>query len=181
MSSFGAGGANAHLIIEEYAVSSTEAASPAGPVLIVLSAKNTERLRESANNLVHYLESHLLDVPTRIAQERVPTGRSADEQTAATAKEQSVLRDVAYTLQVGREAFEERVALKVTSVSECVTKLKAWIDGAETAGLYHGNTKKALPGLEELRKNGSPEETVASLLRDQKLDGVAELWIAGCR
>jgi natural product biosynthesis luciferase-like monooxygenase protein len=176
VSSFGAGGANAHLIIEEYAVSATVAASHAGPVLIVLSAKKTERLRESASNLVHYLESHLLGVPTR---ERFPTGQLADEQTAATAKEQSVLRDVAYTLQVGREAFEERVALKVTSVSECVTKLKAWIDGAETDGLYHGNTKKALPALEELRKNGSPEETVASFLRDRKLDGVAELWIAG--
>ena len=179
VSSFGAGGANAHLIIEEYAASSTEAGSPAGPVLVVLSAKNTERLRESINNLVRYLESHLLDVPTRIGQERIPTGQLADEKTAATAKEQSILWDVAYTLQVGREAFEERVALKVTSVSECVTKLKAWLNGAETAGLYHGNTKKSLPAVEELRKSGSPEETVASLLRERKLDGVAELWVAG--
>ena len=87
--------------------------------------------------------------------------------------------DVAYTLQVGREPFEERIAVQVSSASQCVTKLRAWIEVGETAGLYHGNSKKSLPGLEEKRETGLPAETVDALLREEKLDRVAERWIAG--
>jgi natural product biosynthesis luciferase-like monooxygenase protein len=86
---------------------------------------------------------------------------------------------VAYTLQVGREPFEERVAVRVSSISECLTGLKAWIDGGETTGLCHGNSKKSLPFLDRPKVSASPEEAVDSLLREDKLDRVAEHWIAG--
>jgi natural product biosynthesis luciferase-like monooxygenase protein len=167
VSSFGAGGANAHLIIEEYVetASSTAEPLPPKPVLLVLSAKNRERLWQSANNLVQYLKTHI--------------GPVAIEQPVATPGDQGFLWDMAYTLQVGREAFEERLAVNVSSVSECVTKLKAWIDGVESVGLYHGNAKQASSDLKYWLATGSSEETVDSLLRDQKLDRVAELWVAG--
>ena len=53
VSSFGAGGANAHVVIEEY-VPRAEAARPSvavkalRPALVVLSAKNEERLKAQA-------------------------------------------------------------------------------------------------------------------------------------
>ena len=170
VSSFGAGGANAHLILEEYIeVAPLASPSPKKPVLIVLSAKNPERLRESANNLIRYLETW-----TSAAQ------RGSVSASVSVRGDQRFLRELAYTLQVGREALEERVAVMASSVSEGAVKLKAWCGGAATVGLYHGNTKKPAPELEGLRKNtGSSEETLDSLLRDQNLDRLAQLWIAG--
>lgn len=52
LSSFGAGGANAHLIIEEYTADKEPDETPADqPAIIVLSAKNSERLTEKAKQL----------------------------------------------------------------------------------------------------------------------------------
>ncbi|MCP6341529.1 hypothetical protein NL462_27620, partial [Klebsiella pneumoniae] len=53
LSSFGAGGSNAHIILEEY-IPRTGAQTPKDhpPALIVLSAKNMERLQEKAKQLL---------------------------------------------------------------------------------------------------------------------------------
>ncbi|MEV0637360.1 amino acid adenylation domain-containing protein [Streptomyces sp. NPDC050619] len=60
ISSFGGGGANAHLIVEEYradaAAARPTAPAAAGPQLVVLSARDEERLRESAGRLAAFLE-----------------------------------------------------------------------------------------------------------------------------
>src|SRR5205807_793455 len=51
ISSFGAGGANAHLVVEEYCAPEPTAAAPETPYLIVLSARNDDRLKQVAANL----------------------------------------------------------------------------------------------------------------------------------
>ena len=87
ISSFGAGGSNAHVVIEEYIPGDQEqpaiTVTPQNPAIIVLSAKNEERLKEQAQRLL-----------TAIQEQQFT---DAD------------LADMAYTLQVGREAMEERL------------------------------------------------------------------------
>ena len=87
VSSFGFGGVNAHVVIEEYVPGAERPAvmvNNAHPALVVLSAKNPERLREQVEQLV-----------------------ACDR--AAIRLAMMDLADVAYTLQVGREAMEFRL------------------------------------------------------------------------
>ncbi|MEU8891947.1 amino acid adenylation domain-containing protein [Streptomyces sp. NPDC048442] len=88
ISSFGAGGAGAHVVLEEFVPGEAPAAEAAGPRLVVLSAHDEQRLTELAGRLA---------------------GRLTDD---------AVLADVAYTLQVGREEQRERFAVVVSTVGE---------------------------------------------------------------
>ncbi|WP_244547787.1 beta-ketoacyl synthase N-terminal-like domain-containing protein, partial [Bradyrhizobium sp. OK095] len=97
LSSFGAGGSNAHVVIEEYVARASEpraaVVSRSRPALVVLSAKSGERLKEQVLQLVAAIERGSL------------RGSLGDAD----------LSDIAYTLQVGREAMESRLALTAAS------------------------------------------------------------------
>ncbi|MEX3605205.1 MAG: SDR family NAD(P)-dependent oxidoreductase [Burkholderia sp.] len=56
VSSFGAGGANAHLLVEQYRVPAGPSASFAGPQAIVLSARTPDRLRAAAQALLGHVD-----------------------------------------------------------------------------------------------------------------------------
>ena len=86
LSAFGAGGTNAHVIVEEAPAPASVAATPQ-PRLVPLSAANRQVLRESARLLL----ARVRELP--------PTPET--------------LRDVAFTLQTGRRPMPERVAFLV--------------------------------------------------------------------
>ncbi|MGP3972341.1 SDR family NAD(P)-dependent oxidoreductase, partial [Streptomyces sp. 6N223] len=107
LSSFGAGGSNAHMIVEEYrAYRAEERAARAerpDPVVIPLSAKTEVALRQSAERLLTAVRG----------------GRYADDDLPA----------MAYTLQVGREAMPHRLGFVARDLAEVAGKLAAWLDG----------------------------------------------------
>ncbi|MFI5685501.1 SDR family NAD(P)-dependent oxidoreductase [Streptomyces sp. NPDC051636] len=106
LSSFGAGGANAHLVLEESPNADPVTAVPAGeqrtgePVLFLLSARDEERLRAYAESAARF-----------VAAERVP------------------LADLCFTTQVGREPLAARLAVAVTDGADLVTALRRFADG----------------------------------------------------
>ncbi|MGP4086975.1 beta-ketoacyl synthase N-terminal-like domain-containing protein, partial [Streptomyces sp. KR55] len=112
LSSFGAGGANAHLVLEESPNPDPVTDVPAGeqrtgePVLFLLSARDEERLRA-------YAESAACFVRT----ERVP------------------LADLCFTTQVGREPLDARLAVAVTDGGELVAALRRFADGGPAPDL----------------------------------------------
>src|SRR6185437_8270047 len=109
-------GANAHVIVEEYH-SFPVATSYDGPFLFVLSAKNEDRLREYAQQLLTFLGS---------------------EQSLALN-----IADLVYTLQTGRVAMEERLALEIGSLEELKQKLEYFLAGrTDIEKLYRGNIKR---------------------------------------
>ena len=135
MSTFGAGGTNAHIIIEEWPPPAEGAdrrdeergteEDAKHPALIVLSAKNVDRLKEMVKNLHTYITSPFAPGPLS-------------------------LHDVAYTLQVGRDPMEERLGLIIKSQKELQEKLDAFLDGKENIeDLYRGQVKrnKVIPWL----------------------------------
>ncbi|MEV6074719.1 SDR family NAD(P)-dependent oxidoreductase [Streptomyces sp. NPDC052069] len=162
VSSFGAGGSNAHVILEEYVGQDAQedrAASDEGEHIVVLSARTPERLRHSAGRLVAFLE--------RGEAEREPVG----------------LADLAFTLQVGREAMKERLAVTASSLPELRRVLRAYTetgDEALTPGLHRGSAGQASGAVAEI----SADEDLRELLverwaRAGKLDKLAALWADG--
>ena len=94
VSSFGMGGTNAHVILEETPQNiSTLSSHPYQ--LLVLSARTSEALKSMTNNLGHYLQ----DQPT------------------------VNLADVAYTLQMGRKSFKHRKFLVSHSIESAISSL----------------------------------------------------------
>ncbi|MFJ1958216.1 SDR family NAD(P)-dependent oxidoreductase [Streptomyces microflavus] len=161
VSSFGAGGSNAHVIIEEYVADATpaERAHDDGEQLVVLSARTSERLRHSAGRLVAFLEQE--EAHGRMVR----------------------LADLAFTLRSGREAMTERLAVTVHSLPELRRMLRAFAetgDGMTVPGLHRGsagNARGAAAGIwadDDLR-----ELLVERWGREGKQDKLAALWADG--
>ncbi|TMC18339.1 MAG: hypothetical protein E6J34_17465, partial [Chloroflexi bacterium] len=120
VSSFGFGGANAHVVLEEYVPKPMEYPSESivrRPVLIVLSARNEDRLYEQVRQLLTWIQAEMH-------------------------KTRFLLDDLAYTLQVGREAMEERLALQVSSFAELEEKLGKYLQEPQGEGdWYRGQVR----------------------------------------
>lgn len=96
VSSFGIGGTNAHIILEEAPPRPAPAAARPWQLLL-LSARTESALAAASHNLANYLKQH-------------PT---------------APLADVAYTLQVGRRAFEVRQPVVCSDAQNAVEALTA--------------------------------------------------------
>jgi acyl transferase domain-containing protein/NADPH:quinone reductase-like Zn-dependent oxidoreductase/acyl carrier protein len=158
LSSFGAGGANSHLIIEEYcAAPESPALSPAQVVMIVLSARNSERLQAKIEQLSVALANNQL----------------ADAR----------LEDIAYTLQVGRRQMDTRLAMTVSSVSELKQTLHTLIAQGENAtecqNVYFGHITEAGDSLSILAGDDDLTFIVDQWISKQKYHKLLALWVKG--
>jgi len=223
LSSFGAGGANAHMLVEEYVPNTRKISGWIDSALIVLSARNGDRLRAYAASLANHLERgmardensreyeerivHILADLLQVAVEDVAVTESfADigmdavqvaqlidrlrEMTSknglpipqagdsvcslsrawaiSEAADSRDLHDVAFTLQVGREAMEERLALVAESLVDVVETLRLFADGEENVqGLHRGCKDNRLVACSEEQLDGAD------------LNALAEYWVAG--
>ena len=149
LSSFGAGGSNAHIIIEEY-VNPVRQYNSNVPAIIVLSAKNTERLEAQAKNILEYLE------------------------TNTTAN----IYDIAYTLQVGRQAMEERLACLVNDVSDLKTILSQYLNG-QRENLLLSNVSNAKNSNSFILKGNAGKAYIETAIREQEVDALIQLWMQG--
>jgi acyl transferase domain-containing protein/tryptophanase/acyl carrier protein len=153
VSSFGFGGANAHVILEEYVPARRESEEAArGPQLIALSAKSEDRLKAYAQSMLVYLEKHEVE-----------------------------LADFAYTLQVGRDEMPERLALVVSSAEDLKQKFEEILGGAgRPEGVWRNNTRNReakVPAADDAQG----ESLVRGLIERRELSMLAELWVSGAK
>ena len=151
ISSFGFSGTNAHMVLEEY-IQKGEGCGVKGetktPYLIVLSAKNEDRLKEAVRNLYSFTL----------------------HPAAFT------LSDLAYTLQVGRDAMEERRAWVVEDEKELREKLKAWLQGVEE-GSCQGNVREKKNHF--ILEGAAGRSFMEVALREKEWRNLAQLWTSG--
>ncbi len=133
VSSFGMGGTNAHVVLEEYrdAAEPDGATAPAGPHVLPLSARTPDALEEAVGGLLEFLAE----------EDRGP------------------LADIAYTLQVGRAAMEERLAVVASTPEEVVSALRGHLAGErdESGVLGSGRTSAAGERARRWVAGGEPD------------------------
>jgi polyketide synthase PksN len=161
VSAFGWGGANAHIVLEEYLPQERHHPDRSGaPLPIVLSAKNADRLKAYARSMLAHVETNDVD-----------------------------LADFAYTLQVGRDAMTERLGFLAGSVEELIAKLKAYIavdvDGEGAAngiheGIHRGKVSRNKEDINLIGQDDDIKESVIEkLIAGNKWSKLLDLWVKG--
>jgi amino acid adenylation domain-containing protein len=149
ISSFGFGGANAHLVIEEYPAAPMTPTPAAGPALMVLSAHAPEALIQLARDLREAL-----------------TGEAS-------------LADIAFTLQTARAALEHRLAFTAASTAEAVRTLESFIAGHDDPALRQGRVKTSRSAISVLESDAEICRAIAGLAARGRADALLELWVKG--
>lgn len=164
VSSFGAGGSNAHLIIEEYIPSpsknpiSSDLDFPADRELMVFSAKSRDRLQAVLQQMSHFVQS----------------------------SEQLSLKNMAYTLQVGRMAMTHRIAILVNNQEELLQGIKEALNCLEqnavigtSIPVYMGDIEADNSEVKHLLSGKSGEAMLKVLLVENNLEQIALYWVKG--
>ena len=152
LSSFGAGGANGHMIVEEWRDERDAQAidaSIAEPALILLSSKKEHLLAKQAEELIHF-----------ISQE-----------------DNVSLHELAYTLQIGRIGYEFGLATVVSDLSELEATLKAFINGEQSANILSGKRISTRPVANSDEVEGWLKEKDIASLANAWMQGQVASWV----
>ena len=131
LSSFGAGGANSHIILQEYE-NKIHVEDKWDLNVFILSAKDEFDLRQKAVDLLQYLKTI-----------------------------QAPLEAILRTLQFGRDSMDERLAFVANDIDDIETLLNQFISGGSNSTFYHFNVydhkgiKKQFKSVEPSTLNAS--------------------------
>lgn len=153
ISSFGAGGTNGHLIVEEYQTEFHEEKDR--KCFIPLSAKTEERLVVYANRLLNYMKKAEKDKNVR-------------------------LTDIAYTLQIGREVMKTRVAFLVKSKTDLIEKLQQFCEDVSESDQIYYYDSPSIENKDSFLLDGSEGKNyIDAVIKYNKTDKLAKLWVRG--
>lgn len=161
VSSFGAGGTNGHIILEEYEPAhKQEQPDDSGEQkrLIIFSAQTARRLEALIKDMYEYLDKQ---------------------------KDLS-LSDIAYTLQTGREAMDHRLAVIVSNHTDLMLVLKNELQKYTgkslqplTFPVYRGNLENEMPLESGNSENQNENGVLKKLAAEGDLAQLANLWVHG--
>jgi polyketide synthase PksN len=162
VSAFGISGTNAHVVLEEHAAPVPHESGMKGGnlgtrmVIVPLSARSEERLREYAGRLLGHVKSNF-------------HGWMGDPSLA----------DLAYTLQTGRDAMDCRVAFVVKDTNELVHSLQNLLEDSSDENYFYGRAHRDLAILQTIGSDEDMQDTIRRWMSKGKLREVATLWVSG--
>lgn len=158
INSFGAGGSNASLVIEAYAAPALPEPAPTAfdaRHIVIASAKNLDRLRELVRELAAHVAAH---ASVSIA-------------------------DLAYTLQCGREAMANRIALVVSHREELLAGWDAYLTGKPNARSANVVTFVAGPAesasMSSFTGGSAGQALLETFIREHDHEKLAMFWANG--
>lgn len=151
ISSFGAGGSNAHVLVEEY-MQKEEFLSEEKVYAIILSARLEEQLNTKVKELYQCVKENYT--------------------------EESDLKNIAYMLQIGREGFNYRLGFCVSNRKELLETLEACSKGKQP---QHVVRKQVVRNVETVQYLGSKsiQEQIANAMITGEKKELINLWLAG--
>ncbi len=88
--------------------------------------------------------------------------------------------DIAYTLQVGRQEMEERLAFVISGMGELKEKLKAYCKGNKSIeNVFRGTAYRDMAGARCLLEGGEKEEFIKIIIRNKNMAKLAYCWVSG--
>jgi len=156
LSAFGAGGANAHIVLEA-SVDAPAGASPAPdvPALVVLSAATPAQLRDKAVALADWL-----------------AGRDVSP---------ALLARIAWTLQIGRVPMRERLGILAPGAEALSEALAAYLAARPSTHLVTGREAARDAVESRLVADEDVEDTVRAWIAKGKYRRLLEAWCHGWR
>ncbi|MFL0802940.1 MAG: polyketide synthase dehydratase domain-containing protein [Agarilytica sp.] len=120
ISAFGAGGSNAHLIIEEYIPAIEPEPPTSSPFILILSTMKLERLKEYAQNVLIFIEKRKI---------------------ALSPQE---LSNFCYTYQTGRESFKNRLGISANSSEELALYLRDYLSENQNDSVFDSHDLRSI-------------------------------------
>src|SRR5215469_14545423 len=152
VSSFGSGGANAHVVVQEYP---RDARLPGQEPfqLFILSAASHERLRIYAMRVISWL----------------------DHESAG-----ANFADAIYTWQVGRTAMKQRLAIRVKDHVELLSKLRQWLaENSDIADVRSAQGTQNDSNISRVWQTKSGQQLIDQALLERNLEQLGILWASG--
>ncbi|HEX3030050.1 MAG TPA: SDR family NAD(P)-dependent oxidoreductase [Clostridia bacterium] len=160
ISTTGISGTNAHAVIEEYTGSFSEADNTqtvASPQIVVFSARNQDRLQTVVQRVCEYVER----------------------------RQEISLSDLAYTLQVGREPMEHRMAMLASSRDEMIRGMREYLSSCKeveaSIPIFTGNLTGSSTGVRSTLFGKLEGIMIQALLSEKDMEKIALFWTQGGR
>jgi amino acid adenylation domain-containing protein len=189
ISSFGAGGANAHLIVEEHPVEEHRVEEHRVEEIGAQAHRAPSTAADGLNHAASTMEIVVLSARTpaqlvAVAQRLLTRLRTRDASASGRIDAGTfTLANIAHTLQVHREAMDYRVAMLVDDLDALASALDHYVTtGGETHGapvpMFAGNLRDN-PSVRELLSGRAGEAMVQVFIAEGSLDKLALHWVQG--
>lgn len=148
INSYGLGGVNAHLVLEEYKESEVIENRDFAK-LFVISAKTKEDLYQSVNNLIVHLKNHKYN-----------------------------LEDIEYTLKMGRNMLKERFAVIANDEQQLIERMKVFLDKKEGDDefIFSGNISEEETVINKFFSDDIKKILLTTLQERKNLKKLALYW-----